>query len=255
MAIRRSAGGRDASVLAVAVVRRRVRAPLPPAGAPRGLECYIEAEDDPEDCPGGWCAACGAIGRGCAAVLRGCRRWLTAGAAVRMGRHIPGASCSQAPLRAHRATRLTCRDHVQWGPGELRPAPFAPAVTVPSELKINPPSFLMEGQFREPNTEGDLEGLRAAGAVAAAVLDEACKAVAPGVTTEEIDAVAHAACRTLAPCALPQPSRTNALSRKVASCCWARLVTAADHHHSQTHRGHEACTLALSSRSLPPPCG
>ena len=53
----------------------------------------------------------------------------------------------------------------------------------------------MEGQFRRPNTERDIAGLRAAGAVAAAVLDEACKAVAPGVTTEEIDAVAHAACR------------------------------------------------------------
>lgn len=68
-------------------------------------------------------------------------------------------------------------------------------MTIAPELKLTPPDFSMEGQFRQPNTERDIAGLRAAGAVAAAVLDEACKAVAPGVTTEEIDAVAHAACR------------------------------------------------------------
>lgn len=93
--------------------------------------------------------------------------------------------------------RPTDRPGLQWGRGELRPAPFAPAVTIAPELQLTPPDFSMEGQFRPPNTEADLAGLRAAGAVAAAVLDEACKAVAPGVTTEEIDAVAHAACREL----------------------------------------------------------
>ena len=90
---------------------------------------------------------------------------------------------------------MTHRLGLQWGPGELRPAPFAPPVTIAPELKLTPPDFSLEGQFRQPNTERDIAGLRAAGAVAAAVLDEACKAVAPGVTTEEIDAVAHAACR------------------------------------------------------------
>ncbi len=100
----------------------------------------------------------------------------------------------------------------------------------------------MEGQFRPPNTEADLAGLRAAGAVAAAVLDEACKAVAPGVTTEEIDAVAHAACRELRTISTLLPLQH--LAYRTPTCGQSWLFN---------HRAVLTCAIPLLPRPSPPP--
>jgi hypothetical protein len=77
--------------------------------------------------------------------------------------------------------------------------PWLPCMTAPACVRgCCQPDFGMEAQPRPPNTAADIEALRASGQLAAQILDQACAAVAVGVTTEEVDAAAHSgtACMT-----------------------------------------------------------
>lgn len=55
------------------------------------------------------------------------------------------------------------------------------------KVSCNPPGF-------QVLTEEEQEGVRLAGKLGREVLDEAARAIAPGVTTDEIDRVVHEAC-------------------------------------------------------------
>eukprot|EP01052_Picozoa_sp_SAG31_P043993 SAG31_NODE_7517_length_1666_cov_2.518188_1_plen_112_part_00 len=67
---------------------------------------------------------------------------------------------------------------------------------VPTDLPR--PSFDNEGKPGPALlSEADCDGLRAAARIASQVLDAACAAVRPGVTTDEIDFVAHEKCLEL----------------------------------------------------------
>lgn len=108
--------------------------------------------------------------------------------------------CLPLPQRANAARGLSTGaqpGHSAWEycynwTGELRPHPRSPTVDPP--LNIPPPNFAQEGQPRPPLSEEELALLKTSGRIAADILDQACAAVAVGVTTEEIDAAAHAAC-------------------------------------------------------------
>ncbi|MEM7342035.1 MAG: type I methionyl aminopeptidase [Actinomycetota bacterium] len=78
----------------------------------------------------------------------------------------------------------------------VRLGSVSPARSVPAH--ITRPDYVTDGRVTTPRTRQihdaeSLVRLRTAGRVAAEVLLEAGEAVAPGVTTDEIDAVAHAA--------------------------------------------------------------
>jgi methionyl aminopeptidase len=79
--------------------------------------------------------------------------------------------------------------------GPVRPGVVSPMRTVPAEIP-RPPYLETGGVPRGPNglqimTGASLDAMREAGRIAAEVLIETGAAVAPGVTTEELDAIAH----------------------------------------------------------------
>lgn len=89
--------------------------------------------------------------------------------------------------------------------GKLRPWPQTSIRTVPPTIKR--PDYadhpkgrsLSEESFRGNTTvkvlnEDDIEGMRLASKLGREVLDEAAKAIAIGVTTDEVDRVVHEAC-------------------------------------------------------------
>jgi len=49
----------------------------------------------------------------------------------------------------------------------------------------------VEGVFGDHYTPEEVEGIRRAGQIASQAIDEAAKAIAPGVTTDQLDAIAH----------------------------------------------------------------
>lgn len=86
--------------------------------------------------------------------------------------------------------------------GDLRPYPVSPTMPVPKDI-VKPewarhPRGLAEKEAKSPQqvisverSAADIQGLREACRVAREVLDAAHAAVAPGVTTDEIDKVVH----------------------------------------------------------------
>ncbi|EOD40935.1 hypothetical protein EMIHUDRAFT_250987 [Emiliania huxleyi CCMP1516] len=85
--------------------------------------------------------------------------------------------------------------------GKVRPGKQSPKRSVPKS--ISKPDYWKDGQPKargpmlpwqiQKKSEADIEGMRAAGRIAREVLDLAGAAVAPGVTTEAIDALVHEA--------------------------------------------------------------
>ncbi|VDM71785.1 unnamed protein product, partial [Strongylus vulgaris] len=89
--------------------------------------------------------------------------------------------------------------------GPLRPAKLTPKRTVPQSIARPDYAFHPEGvSFEERQAKSnrevkvlddeEKEGLRVACRLGREVLNEAAKACAPGVTTDEIDRVVHEAC-------------------------------------------------------------
>jgi methionyl aminopeptidase len=106
----------------------------------------------------------------------------------------PGARVLDRPGRSHvgraRITPLA-------NPNPVRPGMIGLSRTVPPEIGRppyaetgTPPSAANESNVRTPEV---VERMRRAGAAAAEVLLEVGAAVAPGVTTDELDAIGHAA--------------------------------------------------------------
>src|SRR5512136_2835911 len=79
---------------------------------------------------------------------------------------------------------------------EVRPGEVTPMRSVPPSIPL--PSYARTGRPRAAPRIADPEErvarMRRAGRAAAEVLDEVARAVRPGVTTEELDVVAHEAC-------------------------------------------------------------
>jgi methionyl aminopeptidase len=76
----------------------------------------------------------------------------------------------------------------------LRPGELSPTREVPRS--IDPPEYVWKKTVKEGNepwvqTAETIEAMRIAGKIAAQALHEAGKAVAPGVTTDELDRIAH----------------------------------------------------------------
>lgn len=78
--------------------------------------------------------------------------------------------------------------------GTLRPGTLSPHRTVPSHIKRpeylfhDGPEIVTTGDIKSAET---IEKIRVAGQIAADALYEAGKAIAPGVTTDELDRIAH----------------------------------------------------------------
>lgn len=110
------------------------------------------------------------------------------------------------------------------GPSEerVRPGRVGPPRPVPADIErpeyVGPPGesrepqLLDEGLVRPPEV---ISALRRVGRLAAEVLAEAGAAVAPGVTTDELDAVTHTAC--LARHAYPSPLGYRGFPRSVCT--------------------------------------
>lgn len=76
----------------------------------------------------------------------------------------------------------------------LTPGPLSPRRKVPREIKR--PSYALLGEPGpteppRPRTAAELEGMRHASDIASEALAAAAAAIAPGVTTDELDAIAH----------------------------------------------------------------
>src|SRR3954447_23121039 len=89
---------------------------------------------------------------------------------------------------------------------QVRPGLVSPRRTVPKE--IGRPEYASTGQpsvrtSRAVRTPDEIERMRVAGRLAAEVLSEAGKAVAPGMTADEIDGIVHEA--TIERDAYPSP--------------------------------------------------
>ncbi len=106
--------------------------------------------------------------------------------------------------------------------GKMRPGKQSPRREVPAAIPR--PDYASDGKPKasgpmlpwqiEVKTAADIEGMRAAGRVAREVLDAAAAMVAPGVMTDEIDAVVHA--ETVARGAYPSPLNYHGFPK---SCC------------------------------------
>ena len=107
------------------------------------------------------------------------------------GSPLRSAALCRQQWRAASYIPAAWEQNFRWS-GTMRPAPRAPPASIPAGIAA--PDFSMEGQARPPLTGHELRSLRKAATVAASVLDQACAAVAVGVTTEYVDNVAHAAC-------------------------------------------------------------
>eukprot|EP00953_Heterococcus_sp_UTEX-ZZ885_P008432 5057-Heterococcus_DN1.PRE.2 len=106
--------------------------------------------------------------------------------------------------------------------GSVRPGAMSPTRPVPAEIMrpeyadtgkvvTNPPRFPW---VIEEKTAHDIECMRAAGKIAREVLDAAGRAVRPGVTTDEIDAIVHA--ETIARDSYPSTLNYHGFTK---SCC------------------------------------
>jgi len=106
--------------------------------------------------------------------------------------------------------------------GKVRPGKQSPKRSVPKS--ISKPDYWKDGQPKargpmlpwqiQKKSEADIEGMRAAGRIAREVLDLAGAAVAPGVTTEAIDALVHEAAVSRG--AYPSPLNYHGFPK---SCC------------------------------------
>jgi Metallopeptidase family M24 len=106
--------------------------------------------------------------------------------------------------------------------GSIRPGAMSPTRPVPAEIMrpeyadtgkvvTNPPRFPW---VIEEKTAHDIECMRVAGKIAREVLDAAGRAVRPGVTTDEIDAIVHA--ETIARDSYPSTLNYHGFTK---SCC------------------------------------
>ena len=106
--------------------------------------------------------------------------------------------------------------------GKMRPGKQSPTRTVPSSILL--PDYAKDGRPKaggpllpwqiEVKGAEDIEGMRAAGLVARQVLDAAAALVAPGVTTDAIDALVHE--QTIQRGAYPSPLNYHHFPK---SCC------------------------------------
>ena len=106
--------------------------------------------------------------------------------------------------------------------GTMRPGIQSPPRTIPSN--IIKPDYADDGRPKaggpllpwqiEVKTAADIKGMRIAGRVAREILDLACAAAVPGVTTDSIDALVHEEC--LKRGAYPSPLNYHGFPK---SCC------------------------------------
>ncbi|KAL1508158.1 hypothetical protein AB1Y20_007745 [Prymnesium parvum] len=106
--------------------------------------------------------------------------------------------------------------------GKLRPGKVSARREVPREIVC--PDYARDGQPKsrgpllpwqvEVKSDEDIEGMRAAGRIAREVLDLAGAAVAPGVRTDDIDALVHE--ETIKRAAYPSPLNYHGFPK---SCC------------------------------------
>jgi methionyl aminopeptidase len=100
----------------------------------------------------------------------------------------------------------------------MRPGRIGPARTVPDEIAR--PDYAATGESRrwaEPmvKSPGIIARMRVAGRVAAEVLAETGAAVRPGITTDELDAICHAACIRRG--AYPSPLNYNGFPKSLCT--------------------------------------
>ncbi len=96
-------------------------------------------------------------------------------------------------LRRKAATAPGARVDLARDPGRVRAGRISPELAVPPGIR-RPPYALDPASLQGATPPGDfIERMRAAGRAAREVLDETGAAVAPGVTTDELDRIAHAA--------------------------------------------------------------
>jgi methionyl aminopeptidase len=121
------------------------------------------------------------------------------------GLTLPSAT-ARPSLPDVRGLRRLARPGVTWPPGSVRPGRQSPRRTVPPSI-LRPP-YADSGQPPPPRkrfvqSPEVIERMRAAGALAAEVLLLVGEEVAPGVTTDHLDAVGHRA--TVEAGAYPSP--------------------------------------------------
>ena len=106
--------------------------------------------------------------------------------------------------------------------GSVQPTPLSPTRIVPSTITSRP-DYWKSSIPKSPRTlpwqievksASDIEKMKVAGSIARAVLDAAGRLVAPGVTTDEIDALVHEL--TLERSAYPSPLNYHGYPK---SCC------------------------------------
>ncbi len=127
------------------------------------------------------------------------------------------ADLDPARATAEQAQReRSAADAERWvRPGRLSPRREVPATIPRPDYVADPRGRPRDRGSAAPKTADELERMRVAGRAAAEVLAEVGAAVRPGVTTDELDAVCHAAC--LARGGYPSPLGYNGFPKSLCT--------------------------------------